>query len=161
MKKIYFVFIFLFLSVGLYASENFPVGKALDNIETVRIIVDFNVSSPEMIILRLVLLEKTLNEIEMLGKKYDVVVAIRGGAVDYMTTTDKYIRSDFRDALIKIRSMISSIRSRGVSFELCSIAASLRGVEPKDIIEGITVVKNGYLSIIGYQLKGYALLPMD
>ena len=123
--------------------------------------MDFNVSSPEMILLRLGLLEKTLNDIENNNKKYDVVVAIRGGAVDFMTKTPKYIKSEYSDAHKKVRKMILLLKDKGVKFELCSIAAGLRGVEVIDILEEIKVVRNGYLSIIGYQNRGYAYLPMD
>lgn len=114
-----------------------------------------------MILLRLGLLEKTLNDIENNNKKYDVVVAIRGGAVDFMTKTPKYIKSEYSDAHKKVRKMILLLKDKGVKFELCSIAAGLRGVEVIDILEEIKVVRNGYLSIIGYQNRGYAYLPMD
>lgn len=161
MRKIFCIFIFLLSFLHCYADDKISIGSSLDGVEFVKIVVDFNVSSPEMILLRLGLLEKTLNDIENNNKKYDVVVAIRGGAVDFMTKTPKYIKSEYSDAHKKVRKMILLLKDKGVKFELCSIAAGLRGVEVIDILEEIKVVRNGYLSIIGYQNRGYAYLPMD
>jgi len=160
-RKIFCIFIFLLSFLHCYADDKISIGSSLDGVEFVKIVVDFNVSSPEMILLRLGLLEKTLNDIENNNKKYDVVVAIRGGAVDFMTKTPKYIKSEYSDAHKKVRKMILLLKDKGVKFELCSIAAGLRGVEVIDILEEIKVVRNGYLSIIGYQNRGYAYLPMD
>jgi intracellular sulfur oxidation DsrE/DsrF family protein len=160
-RKIFCIIIFLTSFSYCYAVDKLPIGSSLDGLEFIKIVVDFNVSSPDMILLRLGLLEKTLNDIENNNKKYDVVVAIRGGAVDFMTKTPKYIKSEYVEAHKKVRKMILLLQSKGVNFELCAIAAGLRGVEVIDILEEIKVVRNGYLSIIGYQNRGYAYLPMD
>jgi intracellular sulfur oxidation DsrE/DsrF family protein len=34
-------------------------------------------------------------------------------------------------------------------------------LEVKDFLPQVEVVENGYVSLIGYQQQGYALLPLD
>jgi intracellular sulfur oxidation DsrE/DsrF family protein len=161
MRKAYLAFMVIFLTMFFHVKDGISSISAIDNIKNIKIVVDFNVSAPDMILLRLGLLEKTLTDIENAKKSFDVVVAIRGGAVDYMTKTDKYIKSEYSEAKSKVKKMILILKKMGVRFELCSIAAGLRGVDLSDILDEIQVVKNGYLSIVGYQNKGYAFLPMD
>jgi hypothetical protein len=40
-------------------------------------------------------------------------------------------------------------------------AARAQKVSYGDVLPQITVVQNSYISIVAYQNKGYALLPMD
>ena len=44
--------------------------------------------------------------------------------------------------------------------ELCSIAADAKKIDKGDFLPGIEVVANGYISVIGYQSKGYNLVPI-
>jgi intracellular sulfur oxidation DsrE/DsrF family protein len=45
--------------------------------------------------------------------------------------------------------------------EACGYALNLFGVEADDLFEGIHTVGNSLNSLIGYQIKGYALVTMN
>ena len=49
----------------------------------------------------------------------------------------------------------------GIKFESCLIAAKLLGVEPSSILPEIKQVGNGWISLIGYQARGYSLVPVS
>ena len=48
----------------------------------------------------------------------------------------------------------------GVSFEACLVAAKAFGIEPSSILPEIKQVGNGWISLIGYEAKGYSLVPV-
>ena len=61
----------------------------------------------------------------------------------------------------EIQGWIAQFHENGFSLEQCAIAARGQKVSYDDVLPQITVVQNGYISIVAYQNKGYALLPMD
>jgi intracellular sulfur oxidation DsrE/DsrF family protein len=52
-------------------------------------------------------------------------------------------------------------RRHSFRLEQCAIAARAWKVDPAAFLPAVNVVQNGYISIVAYQAKGYALLPMD
>ncbi len=46
----------------------------------------------------------------------------------------------------------------GVRVEACGLANQAFGVDNEDIRDGIAVVKNSYVSFIGYQDRGYGII---
>ncbi|MBW2476622.1 MAG: DsrE family protein, partial [Deltaproteobacteria bacterium] len=49
----------------------------------------------------------------------------------------------------------------GIRLEACGYALELFGIEPEDLYSGVTTVGNSLNSLIGYQAKGYSLIPMN
>ena len=45
--------------------------------------------------------------------------------------------------------------------EQCKVAAGLHDIDPEDFLPDIDLVRSGYISMTGYQAKGYSLVPMD
>ncbi|MGD9189483.1 MAG: hypothetical protein PVI89_14780, partial [Desulfobacteraceae bacterium] len=60
-----------------------------------------------------------------------------------------------------VQEWIAQFRENGFSLEQCAIAARGQKVSYGDVLPQITVVQNGYISLVAYQNRGYALLPMD
>jgi intracellular sulfur oxidation DsrE/DsrF family protein len=48
----------------------------------------------------------------------------------------------------------------GIPMEVCLVAADDFGVNPSTFVPGLTQVPNGWISSIGYQTQGYALIPV-
>ena len=48
----------------------------------------------------------------------------------------------------------------GIRVEVCLSAAKLFGVKPASILPEIEQVGNGWISEIGYQARGYRLVPV-
>jgi intracellular sulfur oxidation DsrE/DsrF family protein len=44
--------------------------------------------------------------------------------------------------------------------EACSISARIQEIENDGIISDVKMVGNTYVSLIGYQLKGYSVIPV-
>ena len=59
----------------------------------------------------------------------------------------------------EIAGIISVMSKDGIKLEICIFAAKALGVDPTSILPEIKHVGNGWISLIGYQASGYALIP--
>ena len=55
----------------------------------------------------------------------------------------------------------AAFKAKGIVMEQCQIAAQLHRIELTDFLPEVEVVQNSYISMIGYQAKGYSQVPMD
>ncbi|WP_022851709.1 DsrE family protein [Limisalsivibrio acetivorans] len=159
MNKLIILITILSLSVFAYASENFS--DALKGVDKTKVIVDLNQGKPALLNLRLKLIKQTFEDIKAGGSTPDVIVAVRGGASRFMTKSDSHINNLDSKLKTEMQKRIRAMVKEGVRFQQCGVAINLQGIGEDEIIEEIEVVKNGYVSLVGYQNKGYALLPME
>ena len=61
----------------------------------------------------------------------------------------------------KTVDLISDLAQRNIRLEACGYALNLFGVEPEDLYAGIHAVGNSLNSLVEYQTKGYALVPIN
>lgn len=155
-----FILIFTFGFTHLYPSE-IITSPSLKNVKEVKVVFDLNVGKPQVLHLRLKLIEETLSEISKYTN-YTAVIAIRGEASDFMTKSDKYVERKDINLKRKIYQQLLRLKEKyHVRIEQCKIALKLREIDPKDVYDFIELVENGYTSLIGYQIQGYAYVPMD
>ena len=150
----------LLLSPTVYAgSVNDDV--ALDGLKTLKIICDVNVGEAKLLLRRLELIDETYSQLLDAGITPSIVVAFRGGASHYVTMGDKYVGAKHTAIKREIQGWIDQFDQHGFRLEQCAIAASAWKVNPADLLPAVHMVQNGYVSIVAYQTRGYALLPMD
>jgi intracellular sulfur oxidation DsrE/DsrF family protein len=56
---------------------------------------------------------------------------------------------------------VDHFNALGFRIEQCALAAAMLDIDPGDFLPAVKVVENGYISLIGYQQQGFALVPMD
>ena len=143
------------LLTGQVFAKEYKNTKALSGLKEVGVIFDVTVAKPERLLLRLKLIEETVEGIEKEGVKVKAVVLFRGGASMYMTNnTQLPIKKKIQDQVRKLSEL-------GYTLEQCAIALRIMGVDPETIIPELTIVGNVYTSIIGYESKNYSLVDMD
>lgn len=59
------------------------------------------------------------------------------------------------------RPLLDELAARGLLIEQCGIALGRQGVRREDLLPLVTVIQNSFVTIIDYQLKGYAYVPID
>jgi uncharacterized protein len=135
--------------------------QALADLKSIKIICDVNVGEAKLLLRRLELIDETYTQLLDAGVTPTIVVAFRGGASRYVTKGEKYV--DPRNAGLKkeIQGWIDQFSQNGFRMEQCAIAAKAMKVDPADFLPAINIVQNGYISIVAYQARGYAFLPMD
>lgn len=135
--------------------------EALADLKSVKIICDVNVGEAKLLLRRLELIDETYSQLLDAGVTPTIVVAFRGGASHYVTTGDRYVDPNNTGTKKEIQGWIDQFQQHGFRLEQCAIAAKAWKVDPADLLPAIRMVQNGYISIVAYQARGFALLPMD
>lgn len=152
---------FLLLWPVLGFAGNLDDRAALADLKAVKIICDVNVRDAKLLLRRLELIDETYTQLVDAGVTPTIVVAFRGGASHYVTRGDKYVEAKNAGIKKEIQGWVDQFRQNGFRLEQCAIAARAWKVDQADFLPPIHVVQNGYISIVAYQSRGYALLPMD
>lgn len=158
--KSFMVLLFIILPSVVYAG-NLDNQVSLADLKSVKIVCDVNVGKPELLLRRLELIDETYTQLLDANVTPTVVVAFRGEASRYITRDAMYVAPETVDTKKEIQGWIDQFRQNGLRVEQCAIAARANNIDPVDFLPGVVVVKNGYVSIVAYQARGYALLPMD
>ena len=151
----------ILLVPGIAFAGQFTNANALKGLKTVKVVCDVNVGEPGLLLGRMELIEETYTQLLDAGIQPTFVVAFRGPATKYVTRGSGYVAPEDLAIKKKIQGFVTQFHRNGFTLEQCAIAARALNVSYDDILPQITVVRNGYISIIAYQNKGYALLPMD
>lgn len=159
MKSFLALLCILLPSVGHAGSVDNHV--ALAGLKSIHIVCDVNVGEPHLLLRRLELIDETYSQLLDASVSPTVVVAFRGGASRYVTRGNGYVPADAVKDKQEIRQLIEQFRRNGFRLEQCAIAARSFDIDPADLLPGVALVRNGYVSIVAYQARGYALLPMD
>lgn len=153
--------VFLFFASGVVQGKEYSQSRSLTGLATVKIYFDVNVGNPEKLVLRLSLIGKTLSQLNAAGAESEAVIAFRGQASRFVTAGTRYVEKEEEEAKAEVHKWLETFAMQGVHMEQCLIAADLNGISPEDIRAEVEVIRNGYISMIAYQSKGFSLVPMD
>ncbi len=154
------IFIFLCSTITAF-SEGYANKRALKNISTAKTYFDVNIGIAKKLVTRLKLIETTYEQLTAAGVRPEFVVGFRGKASRFVTRGDDYVPDEELAEKKEVYALIKRLKKRGIPMEQCLIAAGFQFVDPEDILSEIELVQNGYVSMIGYQTKGFAQVPMD
>jgi len=95
------------------------------------------------------------------GVDPDFVLVFIGPSVKYLSTSPPAeIEQAVGGVLMEIESNVEALASLGVRLEVCAVATRVFGIDNKTILPGMTLVGDGFISLIGYQAQGYHLVPV-
>lgn len=154
---IFSVLICLFVVGNSYGGD-YEVLNGLNGIKTV---FDVRTKSPKSAWTFLDLIHKTYNEknIREVTDKPEFVVIFIGPAVKLISSKTEGFSEEDKKMIGKIATTVSAMAKDGIKLEVCLYAANLLGVDPATILPEIKQYENGWISLIGYQAKGYTLVP--
>lgn len=127
---------------------------ALAGVTAGKAFFDVNLADADRLILYLKVIGLTRSALAQQQVPPDLVAAFRGPAVKLVVKND----GDAKARLIAAH--IRKLRAEGVRFEACAVATALFEVDNDSILPEVTVVGNTFISSIGYQSRGYALIPL-
>ena len=134
--------------------------SALKNVKGLNAVFDYSHGDPKMsnILLTAVKDAYDTDEVKALPEKTQFVMVFQGPAVKLITTDrSNFAQKDFAE-LDKLHALIKQLKMDGVKMEVCLFAANVVGVDPATFLPEIDQVGNGFISTIGYQTQGYALI---
>ena len=134
-----------------------PGYAAMEGVTSVRAAFDFRVGDPDIALGHLGLIHSMMDEPSMSrgGERPEIVVVFIGPSVKLITTEETGVAPASKNA---IAEKISEMEAAGVTFEICMTAAHAHDVSPESVLPEVVQVGNGWISLIGYQHKGYAMI---
>lgn len=95
------------------------------------------------------------------GVKPSFVIVYIGPTVRFLTTApDGELELEQGDALKAIAGRVKELDQLGVRQEICAIATKVFKVPNETVLPGLTLVGDGFISLIGWQTQGYKLIPL-
>lgn len=133
---------------------------ALAGVKETRTLFDVSVSDPEKLEFYLRVIKKTYDGLVSQGQKPDMVIAFRGPSV-LLINSETWSYSEEDEKILKQAAvLLQELKVLGVRIEACSVATELFKVDNTTILPEIKVVGNTFISLTGYQMQGYALIPI-
>jgi intracellular sulfur oxidation DsrE/DsrF family protein len=124
---------------------------ALEGLRAARAIFDVRVADKEKLTFNLELIKETFEGMRKQGVSPAMIVTFRGPGVRLLTRAQ---------AAEWNASLVSEMKALGIRFEVCAVAARVFKVDTATLIPDVVLVGNVLTSLIGYQNKGYALIPV-
>ena len=95
------------------------------------------------------------------GVEPDYVLVYIGPSVKYLTTApSEAVEQAAGDTLLDIETNVAKLAALGVRQEICAVATRVFGIDNATLVPGLTLVGDGFISLIGYQAQGYANIPI-
>lgn len=95
------------------------------------------------------------------GVKPDFVIVYIGPTVRFLTTApDTELALEHEESLKAIAQHVKELNRLGVRHEVCAVATQVFKVDNATILPGMRVVGDGFISLIGWQTRGYKLVPL-
>jgi intracellular sulfur oxidation DsrE/DsrF family protein len=135
---------------------------SLKGLKSVKAVFDFQLGNPQSALAHLNVIRQTFKDKNMWisSKKPEFVVIFIGPSVKLVSANRAGFSAEEQKVLGQYTGAISDMAKDGVSFEVCLVAAKAFGVEPSSVLPVIKQVRNGWISLIGYEAKGFSLVPI-
>jgi len=92
------------------------------------------------------------------GREFDFSQKFLPDGISQINRFD-FLTAEEKKLLEEIDNVITAMSRDGIQMEICLFAANFFGVDPASISPLISRVDNGWISSMGYQAKGYSLIP--
>jgi len=99
-----------------------------------------------------------VSELKVLKNAPKIAVVFHGAAVKLISSDKKPFNAGEWAEVEKFQGTLRQMKKAGVTLEVCLYAAKVMGVDKGTIMPEIDQVGNGFVSVIGYQMQGYAVV---
>jgi intracellular sulfur oxidation DsrE/DsrF family protein len=138
------------------AADDNPIAGLKD----ARIAFDITAGEPGRLLNILNTIDETREGLVRQGVTPHFVLAFRGPATLFTQTDVSRLKPEDRETAAKIATKLKQLRrAAGIErLDQCSIAMRGQKVDKSQINPDVTVVENGWITLVGYQAKGYAYI---
>ena len=106
-------------------------------------------------------IQGTYKGMKQQGVEPDFVLVYIGPSVKYLSTSPSAeVEKSAAGVLLEIESNVEALAELGVRQEICAVATRVFGIDEESVLPGLTLVGDGFISLIGYQAQGYHLVPV-
>lgn len=160
-KSLSFLLLF-FLHATASASENsINDSAALADMKVGKSVFLVDIGDAKKLNFYLQVIQGTHKNMKDQGVTPDFVVVYIGPSVKYLTSAPSaQAEKDAAGLMLDIESNIDALATLGIRQEICAVATRVFGVKNDTIHSGLSLVGDGFISLIGYQEQGYHLVPV-
>ena len=145
-------------SVGsrAWAADDNPIAGLKD----ARIAFDITAGEAGRLLNILNTIDETREGLARQGVTPHFVLAFRGPATLFTQTDLSRLKPEDRETAAKIAAKLKQLRAAGgiERLDQCGIALRTQKVDKAQVNPDVTVVENGWITLVGYQAKGYAYI---
>ncbi|GAB4559020.1 MAG: hypothetical protein Tsb0017_14850 [Geothermobacteraceae bacterium] len=134
---------------------------ALTGLTSAKAVFDVRTKEPGRLLFIVKVIDETYQSMLDQGVTPDFVVSFRGGTLPLLRKDPDKVNSLERTMLSEVRERIAAWGKGPVKAEACNVAGRIFKVTPEQLAPGVSMVGNSLISLIGYQNRGYALVPMN
>ena len=151
----------VFMLAAVVGSASAATYEALAGMKSIKAIFDVRAGNAKSAAMQLKLIHDTYKDksIRAVSKKPSFVVAFMGPAVKLISKDKQGFSPEDQKAMDEIAQTVQAMARDGIKLEVCDFAVKAFGGDPASILPEIKHVPNGWISLIGYQAKGYSLVP--
>lgn len=122
-------------------------------------LIDFN--NPAKTAFYLDIIRGTHEGLTRQGVAPNMVLVFIGETVRYLSTQpEDLLAMEYEDQLESIAESSRELKKLGVRMEVCAVATEVFEVNNDSILPGMSVVGDGFISLIGWQTQGHKLVPI-
>jgi intracellular sulfur oxidation DsrE/DsrF family protein len=153
-----------FLAILLFTSETHAQGAddrdSLNGLREVKVVFDVHEGDGKALLNRLNVIDETRQSLIKQGVAPHIVVAFRGPATRLVQSDIEKIKPEDRPVATQIAAKLADMgRAQGMdSIEQCSVAIRQQGTKAENVVPGVKVVGNSWISLMAYQAKGYSYI---
>jgi intracellular sulfur oxidation DsrE/DsrF family protein len=125
-----------------------------------KVAFDVTDGNPQVLLAKLTVIDLTRKQLIESGVTPKMVIAFRGDASYYTQTNLSMIKEADRADAIAVAAKLRELRKAdGVeALEQCNVPLASRKLKPADLMQEVKLVPNGWISLVGYQEKGYSYI---
>lgn len=106
-------------------------------------------------------IQGTFKGMKSQGVEPDFVLVYIGPSVKYLSTSPSAdTEQEAGGVLLEIESSVEALAALGVRQEICAVATRVFGIDNNTVLADLSLVGDGFISLIGYQAQGYYLVPV-
>ena len=147
---------------SVYASTNtIDDSAALGTLKTGKAVFLVDIGDPVKLNFYLEIIQGTHKGMISQGVTPDFILVYIGPSVKYLTATPSAETEKLSGAvLMDIETNIEALARLGIRQEVCAVATRVFNIENKSVFPDLTLVADGFISLIGYQAQDYHLVPV-
>jgi len=156
-----FVMLMCLVQFSLASNKVINDSASLTDMKTGKGVFLVDIGDPKKLNFYLEVIQGTHKGMVDQGVKPDFILVYIGPSVKYLTTApSEQAEEEAGGVLMDIESNVAKLAVLGVRQEVCAVATRVFGIDNDTVFEGMTLVGDGFISLIGWQEQGYRLVPV-
>jgi intracellular sulfur oxidation DsrE/DsrF family protein len=150
----------LVLALSSFSAASGTKYEALQGVNSINAIIDWRHGTPKSAAFQMNLLRSSYNDLKKLGKNPYYVLVFMGPAVKLISSDVSSFKPEDHEHIKEFKAAIARMKADGIKFEVCVAALKVFKVDSATVISEVDQVPNGWIAEMGYQARGYSLVPI-